>query len=180
MVLIPQPLRRPKQANAAPALGSIRKIRAVESQQQSTYQLNRDLLVGLDISPCTQRGQTNRTASKIDRGLQNPQRWNPKFGARAEQPARTEIDLPEGAAADLAAEPKLVPNPRLHPGPPRRNVPPKLGNSHRAEPKRQRLKKKTRFPLPRNLAAGAQIGAGLELEGPARRGGSRGTAASAT
>lgn len=42
------------------------------------FQLNPDLLVGLDISP--------------------------------------EIDLPEGTAADLAAEPELVPNPRLHPG----------------------------------------------------------------
>ena len=74
-----------------------------------------------------------------------------KLQARA---ARTEIDLPEGAAPDLAAEPELVPNPRLHPA----ATPKKISHqsseaSTKHSPEEKRLK--NALSLPQKTSGGS-------------------------
>lgn len=57
-------------------------------------------------------------------------------GKRERERDRTEVDLPEGAAPDLATEPELVPNPWLHQLLPQRKKPAEPGSVHREQNRR--------------------------------------------
>jgi hypothetical protein len=84
----------------------------------------------MNKQPTTQYSNTrNRSSTKKP----TPQKITQTF---AQEKPRTEIDLPEGAAPDLATEPELVPNPWLHQLLPQRKKPAEPGSVHREQNRR--------------------------------------------
>jgi hypothetical protein len=103
-----------------------------------THQLNRDLLVGLHVGTCSNTAkQTSCPSETMGKGGKS---GSFRIGAkhlRLEPAARTEVDLPEGAAPELAPEAELVGHARLH-RPAGRTLPP-LGRAGRGHPDTGRI-----------------------------------------